>query len=143
MDALRKIGIAALILSALGLVACSRSNSGSAERAGNRAGSAMQSAGSAVGSAAANAGSAVGSAAESTGTALTDTAITAKVKAAILAKPGLRIMQINVDTTHGVVTLTGTVRSQQDSDRAAAVVGNIDGVRSVNNQLTVKPNGSG
>ena len=40
-----------------------------------------------------------------------DTAITAKVKASILAEPGLKSTQINVETRNATVTLSGTVDS--------------------------------
>ena len=43
--------------------------------------------------------------------AVDDAAITAKVKTAIMAEPGLKATEINVDTKDAVVTLTGTVPS--------------------------------
>jgi len=132
MGILRKYTVAVFMLSAIGLVGCNGRHSSSAESMGRNVGQAAQNTGNAISNAAAN-----------TGQAISDTAITAKVQAAIVAKPGLKIMQIDVNTTHGVVTLTGTVDSQQNSDRAAAIAGNVEGVKSVNNQLTVKPHGSG
>lgn len=67
-----------------------------------------------------------------------DAAITGKIKSAMVAEPGLKAMQVNVDTKDGVVTLTGNVDSQQDIDRAREIAQKTDGVKSVNNQLTVK-----
>ncbi len=142
MNTLRKCTAAVFMLSAVGLVACNSSH-GPAQTAGKNIDQAGQKVGNAVGNAAQNTGNAVSNAAKNTGQAISDTAITAKVQAAILAKPGLKIMQIDVNTTNGVVTLTGTVNSQRASDRAAAVARNVDGVKSVNNQLAVKPNSSG
>ena len=75
------------------------------------------------------------------GAALDDTAITAKVKSAILAEPGLKVLQISVDTSHGIVTLSGSVDSQQSSQRAEQVASSVSGVKSVDNKLTVKSNG--
>ncbi len=74
------------------------------------------------------------------GIAIDDTQITAKVKAAIFAEPGLDTLQISVDTVNGVVTLSGSVDSQANSDMAKALAGNVADVSEVNNELMVKPN---
>ncbi|MFC5705253.1 BON domain-containing protein [Aeromonas eucrenophila] len=66
-----------------------------------------------------------------------DTEVTAKVKGALLGEPGLKSMQISVDTVGGVVTLTGTVDSQANSDKASARAIAIDGVENVVNKLVV------
>lgn len=75
---------------------------------------------------------------ENAAEALDDTVITTKVKEAILAEPGLKVLQITVDTTDGVVTLSGSVDSQQSSDRAKEIAGAVADVKSVENQLVVK-----
>ncbi len=80
----------------------------------------------------------IGDQSDKTGVAIDDAAITAKVKAAILAEPGLKVLQINVDTTKGVTTLSGSVDSQQSSDRAKEIAGAVTGVKGVENQLVVK-----
>ena len=72
---------------------------------------------------------------------LEDSTITAKVKAAIIAESDLSALEIKVDTTDGVVTLTGTVDSPQKMERAAQVAQTIDGVRTVDNKLSVKAPG--
>lgn len=66
-----------------------------------------------------------------------DTEITAKVKAEFLGEPGLKSLQISVDTLKGVVTLTGTVDSKANSDKARARAMAISGVKDVTNQLVV------
>lgn len=66
-----------------------------------------------------------------------DTEVTAKVKGALLGEPGLKSMQISVDTIGGVVTLTGMVDSQANSDKASARAMTIDGVENVVNKLVV------
>ena len=66
-----------------------------------------------------------------------DTEITARVKAEVLGEPGLKSMQISVDTLKGVVTLTGKVDSKANSDKARERAMAISGVRDVNNQLVV------
>jgi hyperosmotically inducible periplasmic protein len=75
---------------------------------------------------------------ERAGAAVDDTAITTKVKAAILAEPGLHSMDIGVDTNNAVVTLTGTVDSPPLKDRAKKVASSVSGVRSVVDNLTAK-----
>jgi hyperosmotically inducible periplasmic protein len=132
MKILRTVMLMTVMLSAVGLTACGRQGSGPAETAGKNIDQAAQTAGNAVDNAAAN-----------TGQALTDTAITSKVKAAIFAEPGLKTLQIDVETNNGMVTLTGTVNSQENSDKAVAIARNVDGVKGVSNRLTVVPDGSG
>lgn len=75
---------------------------------------------------------------EQVGENLDDAGITAKVKAAILAEPGLKSLQISVDTVQNVVTLTGSVDSQHNSDRAKEIAGAVAGVKAVENKLVVK-----
>jgi hyperosmotically inducible protein len=72
------------------------------------------------------------------GDAVDDSAITTKVKAAILAEPGLHSMDIGVDTNNGVVKLTGTVDSPPLKDRAKQVASSVSGVKSVVDNLTTK-----
>lgn len=67
-----------------------------------------------------------------------DSALTAKVKAAIVAEPELSVLDIKVDTANGVVTLSGTIDTPQKLDRATQVVQAVDGVKTVNNQLSLK-----
>jgi len=73
-----------------------------------------------------------------TGVALDDSAITAKVKAAILGEPGLKSLDINVDTVSGTVTLAGKVDTQASSDKAKQIAGAVSDVKQVNNQLKIK-----
>ena len=67
-----------------------------------------------------------------------DAAITAKVKAAILAEPGLKSLQINVDTKEGTVTLSGTVDNADLRERAKQLASSTSGVKGVVDQLNVK-----
>lgn len=66
-----------------------------------------------------------------------DTEVTAKVKAEFLSEPGLKSMDISVNTLQGMVTLTGTVDSRINSDKASARAMAISGVKGVINQLVV------
>jgi osmotically-inducible protein OsmY len=78
------------------------------------------------------------SSAQRAGNAADDAAITAKVKAAILAEPGLKSLQINVDTKDQTVTLSGNVASDQLRDRAKQIAMSTEGVKNVVDNLTVK-----
>jgi len=72
-----------------------------------------------------------------TGQVLDDTAITAAVKAGILAEPGLKVLKIDVDTKDGQVTLTGSVDSAENLQRATQVASSVNGVKRVDNRLAV------
>lgn len=77
-------------------------------------------------------------AAESTGNAAGDAAITAKVKAKILAEPGLKSLSINVDTKDATVTLSGDVASKEEREKAKQIAMSTDGVKNVVDNLNVK-----
>ena len=64
-----------------------------------------------------------------------DTAITSEVKAKLLADDIVPSRKVKVETTDGVVQLSGTVGSQAQSDRAESIAKAIDGVKSVKNDL--------
>lgn len=77
-----------------------------------------------------------GHAQQSPGTVMKDSAITAKIKAAQAADATVRATRINVETdNNGVVTLSGTARSQAEIDRAVELARGIEGVTSVNNNM--------
>ena len=67
-----------------------------------------------------------------------DTALTAKVKAALVADPALKAMPIDVVSSGAVVTLTGTVESAVDKAKAVQVAENVAGVKSVVDNLSAK-----
>jgi hypothetical protein len=79
-----------------------------------------------------------GQAADKIGGAADDAAITAKVKAAILAEPGLKSLEISVDSKGGTVTLSGNVASDNLRDRAKQIAMGTDGVKNIVDNLTVK-----
>ena len=104
---------------------------GTAEKVGKKVDQAAESAGKKV----EKAGEAVVEKVEKTGDYMDDPAITAKVKAEILSDPLLKVSQINVATTNGVVKLSGTVDSQQSIDRAMEIARSVKDVKSVENGL--------
>ena len=67
-----------------------------------------------------------------------DTAITAKVEAALIAEPGLKSTAIDVDTKDATVTLSGTVASNEMRDRAKQIASSTSGVKNVVDNLVVK-----
>ncbi len=75
---------------------------------------------------------------ESTGEYIDDSAITAKVKAAIFDEPSLKTLEIKVVTYKGVVELSGFVDSRQSVKKAEEVASRVAGVKSVKNDLLVK-----
>ena len=76
----------------------------------------------------------------STGEFTDDAALTAKVKSAIATDAGARTAAaINIETYRGVVQLTGFVSSPEQAQRAAAAAKNVDGVRSVKNDVRIRP----
>ena len=75
---------------------------------------------------------------ESTGQYIDDSAITTKVKAAILDEATLKSLQINVKTFKGSVQLSGFVDSEQSLAMAGEVAGRVGGVKEVMNDLIVK-----
>jgi len=95
-----------------------------------------------AGEATENAGSSVGHAAvsayHSTATATVDTAITTKVKSALLANDVTRGDSIHVTTVAGVVTLRGTVASDRVVEEARRISETTGGVKGVRNRLHVK-----
>lgn len=127
--------IAASLLLALGLSACDKP--GPAETAGKKMDQVASDTGKKLGETADKVEQKMTEQGEKTAQAFDDTEITAKVKAELLGEPGLKSMQISVDTIKGVVTLTGTVDSKANSDKARARTMAISGVKDVTNQLVV------
>ena len=73
------------------------------------------------------------------GEAIGDAAITGKVKTALIADPDVKALKIDVDTKDHVVTLNGTADTQTNADKAVTIAKGIEGVKSVDNRLTIKP----
>ena len=75
------------------------------------------------------------------GAAITDTAITAKVKVALTGDQ-LKNSDVSVTTTNGVVTLTGSAGSPDAKSYAEAQTRSVDGVKSVDDELTTPSSGA-
>jgi hyperosmotically inducible protein len=68
-----------------------------------------------------------------------DLTIGAHVKTALLNEPGVGALRLGVETFQGVVTLSGTVPSAADVDRAIAAARKVRGVKDVKSSLKVQP----
>jgi len=75
---------------------------------------------------------------ESNGEYIDNSAVTAKVKAALVDDPSVSAMQVKVKTFKGVVQLSGFVDTPQQKQRAEEIARGIDGVREVQNNISVK-----
>lgn len=67
-----------------------------------------------------------------------DAVVTTKVRAALMAEPALKSIEIHVDTKDGVVTLTGTSDSSASRDKAVVIARNVTGVKDVVDQMASK-----
>jgi hyperosmotically inducible protein len=77
--------------------------------------------------------------ATSMGTKLDDSLVTGKVKAALMDAADVKSLQIRVETHDGVTQLAGFVATAAMKDKAGQITAGIDGVKSVDNVLVVKP----
>ncbi|HEY7114124.1 MAG TPA: BON domain-containing protein [Thermoanaerobaculia bacterium] len=76
---------------------------------------------------------------ETVGQHVDDAAITAQVKAKLLADATVGGLKIDVDTKEGVVTLTSNkMKSQMEIDQAIRLARTVDGVRDVVSNLSTK-----
>jgi hyperosmotically inducible protein len=121
------IAITALASSLLLVVGCGPQGSGTGTTVGQK----VDRAADKVADSTANATSKVAMAAD-------DTTITAKVKAALIAEPGLKSTDINVDTKEATVTLSGIVASNELRDKAKQIASSTNGVKNVVDNLVVK-----
>jgi hyperosmotically inducible periplasmic protein len=67
-----------------------------------------------------------------------DVAITSKVKAELLESKRVDGLDVNVDSKNGRVTLRGYASSAAESQTAASIARDVEGVKSVDNQLEIK-----
>lgn len=75
---------------------------------------------------------------ESTGEIITDSWITAKVKATLVEDPLVKAREVNVETFKGVVQLSGFVSSAAAMNQAVRLTRGIKGVTSVRNDMRLK-----
>lgn len=138
LDGFKLLGISALLV--VGLAACDQ-KTGSAESAGKKIDQVADDAGKKMEETVDKVGEKMSIQSAKTEAAIDDIEITTMVKSAVFSEPGLKTLQISVDTEKGVVTLSGTVDSQPGSDKAKALAAGVPGVKEVINRLVIKSNG--
>jgi hyperosmotically inducible periplasmic protein len=124
MSMKRTVLLATLAAAALVTMGCEQRSADSAARSVGQSTDKMQ----------AQAGQAV----QKVATEADDAAITAKVKAALLAEPDLKSLGISVDTRDATVTLSGSVDSDMIRDRAKQIAMATEGVKNVVDNLSIK-----
>jgi hyperosmotically inducible protein len=69
--------------------------------------------------------------------AIEDGALTAKIKAKMALDDKVKALDLNVDTSNRVVTVTGKVRSSEERDRALQLARETDGVLKVEDRTII------
>ena len=72
------------------------------------------------------------------GTEIDDSVVTARVKSALLENPDVKSFEIKVETRKGQVQLSGFVDTQARIDNAIALTRKVEGVKGVENGMSVK-----
>jgi len=72
------------------------------------------------------------------GQTIDDQILANKIKAKLIAEPGVRSLNVDVDVYQGVVTLTGSVNNQTEKDKVLGIAAKTAGTRSVVDNLGVK-----
>jgi len=76
--------------------------------------------------------------AKTIGAEVDDSVITTKVRSALMADENVKSLDIKVKTNKGEVMLSGFADNQSQIDRGVAVAKGIEGVKNVDNKLTLK-----
>ena len=84
-------------------------------------------------------GCAVGRGQETTGAYVDDTVITTAVKAKFAEDPTVAATSISVETLNGTVQLSGFAKSAAEKSQAENLARGVSGVRSVRNDIIVRP----
>jgi osmotically-inducible protein OsmY len=75
---------------------------------------------------------------ETVGQKIDDASITAQVKAALLSHNSTSAVNTKVKTQDGVVSVSGVAKNSAEKDLVSKLISDINGVRSVNNDMTVE-----
>jgi osmotically-inducible protein OsmY len=79
----------------------------------------------------------VGACGKTVGETIDDATITTRVKTMLLNDPAVGGLRIDVDTTKGVVTLSGIVKSKEEEAQAIKLARSVSGVVDVKSTLQV------
>jgi hyperosmotically inducible periplasmic protein len=72
------------------------------------------------------------------GEKIDDASITAQVKMTLLTRRSTSAVNTKVETKDGIVTLTGKAQNAAERDLVTKIVTDINGVKTVNNQMTIE-----
>jgi osmotically-inducible protein OsmY len=125
--------VAVAIAAAVALAGCDQRSNGTAARPSGPSDKSI--------AAAPDASQKMAAATDKVAAAVDDGTLTTKVKAALLAEPGLKSLQIAVETKNGAVTLSGSVDNATSRERAKDIASSVAGVATVVDQLTIKSQG--
>jgi hyperosmotically inducible protein len=75
---------------------------------------------------------------EKTGAYVDDAWITSKIKSEMVADKTVKARDITVNTSKGIVTLSGTVDSWEESNKAAEIAHSVKGVSEVENNIRIE-----
>jgi osmotically-inducible protein OsmY len=84
-------------------------------------------------------GCAVGRGQETAGAYVDDAAITTKIKAQMAENKFVSATSISVETLNGVVMLSGFAKSTTEKDTAEGIARGVKNVKSVRNEIAVRP----
>jgi osmotically-inducible protein OsmY len=76
---------------------------------------------------------------ESTGEYIDDSAITTKIKTALIEDKAVKATEVTVETFKGTVQLSGFASSRAEIDRAVQLARQVTGVKTVRNDIQLKP----
>lgn len=76
---------------------------------------------------------------ESVGEFVDDAWITTKVKASFAEDKDVAATSINVETLNGTVLLSGFAKNSLEREKAESIARSVKGVRSVRNEIVVRP----
>jgi len=72
------------------------------------------------------------------GQAMEDKLLGAKIKARLVEEPGIKSLNIDVDVYAGMVTLTGTVKSQEQKKTVFAIARSVEGTKGIVDNLQIR-----
>ena len=108
-----------------------------AEKAGKKIDRVTENVSDSVSNAADRADQAVTNLTNTTEQVVDDTAITTKVKSALLNELGTESMKLTVSTEKGVVTLSGPTDDHEKIEKAVKLAASVEGVRAVRDELFI------
>jgi len=76
---------------------------------------------------------------ETTGAYIDDAALTTRIKARFVENKQVDATSIRVETLNGTVMLSGFAKSTMERNTAEAIARGVNGVKSVKNEITVRP----